>query len=176
MVSIGILSQKNEGSEPGSYNPGTGDAGGASYGTYQFATKAGTVAEFIAWLQARDDYGRDYGNKLAQFEPDTKKFKEAWIELADTDEKGFGALQDAFVMLEYYGVRQIVQGSVVSTLTTYRKPSNAFCSAMRFSTARLRRRICWLIPTIQIRPCGFTTSTKQKLMIRTGSAARRTSV
>jgi len=102
MVSIGILSQKNEGGGPGSYNSGTGDAGGASYGTYQFATNAGTVAEFIAWLQARDDYGKDYGNKLAQFESGTEKFKEAWIELADTDEQGFGALQDEFVMPEYY--------------------------------------------------------------------------
>src|SRR5215211_8493937 len=47
---LGALSAKYEtgGRGPGTVSTGAGDPGGVSYGSYQMATKMGTVARFIA--------------------------------------------------------------------------------------------------------------------------------
>ena len=79
-----------------------GDSGGISYGTYQLATNTGSVASFVKWLQERCDYGKGYGDMLAQFEPGSLEFSNLWTWLADTDPEGFAALQDEYVKPRYY--------------------------------------------------------------------------
>jgi LysM repeat protein len=49
-VELGVLSAKYEtgGRGPGIVSTGSGDPGGVSYGSYQMATKTGTVARFVS--------------------------------------------------------------------------------------------------------------------------------
>lgn len=99
---LGILSEKYEGGGPGTISTGEGDKGGISYGTYQLASGIGNVTPFVEWLQERDDYGRDYGNLLARNEPGSMEFSTDWLSLAETDEQGFGTLQDEYVKPRFY--------------------------------------------------------------------------
>ena len=99
---LGTLSEKYEGGGPGTVSTGDGDSGGVSYGTYQLATNTGSAAAFVEWLQERSDYGKGYGDLLAQAEPGGLEFSRYWTYLADTDPEGFAALQDEFVKPRYY--------------------------------------------------------------------------
>ena len=99
---LGTLSEKYEGGGPGTVSTGDGDSGGVSYGTYQLATNTGSAAAFVEWLQGRSDYGKGYGELLAQAEPGGLEFSRYWTYLADTDSEGFAALQDEFVKPRYY--------------------------------------------------------------------------
>ena len=99
---LGILSEKYEGGGPATISTGEGDSGGASYGTYQLATNTGSVANFVAWLVMRSDFGRDYGIALSHYQPGSREFSAEWLALAETDPDGFGRLQDEFVTPHYY--------------------------------------------------------------------------
>ena len=99
---IGCLSEKYEGGGPATVSTGADDSGGVSYGTYQLATNIGSVAAFVEWLLARQDFCQDYGALLAKFEPGTVEFSAEWLALAGTDPDGFGALQDEYVKPRYY--------------------------------------------------------------------------
>jgi len=101
-VRIGILSEKYEGGGVGTISTGAGDSGGVSYGQFQLATNTGSVAAFVEYLLSRDDYGRDYGNVLARFEPGTMEFSAEWLALAETDPEGFAALNEDYVMPRYF--------------------------------------------------------------------------
>ena len=49
---LGDLSSRYESSgDPGTVSSGYGDPGGKSYGLYQFSSNAGTLDEYIQWLQ-----------------------------------------------------------------------------------------------------------------------------
>jgi len=51
---LGSLSARYESNgDPGAIGRTEGDAGGASYGAYQFATNAGVPEAFVAWLGER---------------------------------------------------------------------------------------------------------------------------
>ena len=99
---IGCLSEKYEGGGPATISTGADDSGGVSYGTYQLATNIGSVAAFVEWLLARQDFCQDYGALLAKFEPGTVEFSAEWLAIAETDPDGFGALQDEYVKPRYY--------------------------------------------------------------------------
>ena len=99
---LGILSEKYEGGGPATISTGEGDSGGVSYGTYQLATNTGSVANFVAWLVLRSDFGRDYGIALSHYQPGSREFSAEWLALAETDPDGFGRLQDEFVTPHYY--------------------------------------------------------------------------
>lgn len=99
---LGILSEKYEGGGPATISTGAGDSGGVSYGTYQLATNTGSVANFVAWLVMRSDFGRDYGIALSHYQPGSQEFSAEWLALADTDPDGFGWLQDEYVKPRYY--------------------------------------------------------------------------
>ena len=101
-MKLGILSEKYEGSGPGSISSGEGDSGGVSYGTYQMATATGTVAEFVKWLLGRWGNGREAGEMLALSEPGSAEFSERWTYLASLDSDWFGSLQEEFVVPRYY--------------------------------------------------------------------------
>ncbi len=77
-----------------------GDAGGASYGAYQFATNAGVPAAFVAWLGEQGYAGA--AALAAAGEPGTEGFDAAWHEAAEADGAGFLAMQHRFVREMYY--------------------------------------------------------------------------
>ncbi len=67
-----------------------GDPGGDSYGSYQIETKLGTMD---AYLKCNDSYT----NTLKAFPINSKIFKAKWVELANSDPKGFQQSQFDFL-------------------------------------------------------------------------------
>ena len=60
------------------------------------------MASFVKWLQERCDYGKGYGDMLAQFEPGSLEFSKLMIEKADVAVApgiGFGEFGDDYVRL-----------------------------------------------------------------------------
>jgi len=103
MKGLGWLSEQAEsGGDPSSISSGNGDAGGISYGKYQFSSNMGIVQNFVEWLQQHlAPYG-EYGRQLAQYEVNSDEFKAKWRELAEADHDGFSALQDEFSEPKYF--------------------------------------------------------------------------
>ncbi|MDF2501619.1 MAG: Uncharacterized protein K0Q77_2333 [Anaerosporomusa subterranea] len=100
-MKLGDLSAKYESNgDPGAISSGEGDAGGVSYGAYQFATNAGVPGQFIDWLA---NMGYSYAELLATAgEPGSDGFSDAWLTTAIGDPVGFLAAQHEFVRQTYY--------------------------------------------------------------------------
>ncbi|MDT8900847.1 hypothetical protein [Anaeroselena agilis] len=98
---LGQLSAKYESSgDPGAIGRNEGDAGGASYGAYQFATNAGVPEVFVGWLAEQGYWGAAV---LVQAgEPGTEGFDAAWRQVATADAAGFLAAQHGYVEQAYY--------------------------------------------------------------------------
>jgi hypothetical protein len=98
---LGTLSAKYESNgDPGAIGRNEGDAGGASYGAYQFATNAGVPEGFVAWLGERGYRGAEGLARAGA--PGTEGFDAAWREAAAADPEGFAAMQRGFVEEVYY--------------------------------------------------------------------------
>jgi len=95
---LGILSAKYEtgGRGPGTVSSGAGDPGGVSYGSYQMATKTGTVQRFVTqpdfpWLQ-------DFRNLTAG----TTDFSACWKRIATNQTDAFQKCQHEFIKRTHY--------------------------------------------------------------------------
>lgn len=77
----------------GTVSTGKGDAGGASYGTYQMSSKRGTVQDFIKHS--------DYVDDFAGLTPGSPEFNAVWKEIAANDPK-FGAAQHEFIKSTHF--------------------------------------------------------------------------
>src|SRR5215510_8746058 len=95
---LGILSAKYEtgGRGPGTVSSGAGDPGGVSYGSYQMASKTGTVQRFVAqpdfpWLQ-------DFKNLTAG----TADFSACWKRIATNQTDAFQKCQHEFIKRTHY--------------------------------------------------------------------------
>ena len=95
---LGTLSAKYEtgGRGPGTVSSGAGDPGGVSYGSYQMATKTGTVARFVA--QAGFPWAQDFKN-LA---PGTTPFSDCWKRIATNQKDAFQKCQHEFIKQSHY--------------------------------------------------------------------------
>ncbi|MCA1579562.1 MAG: LysM peptidoglycan-binding domain-containing protein [Acidobacteria bacterium] len=95
---LGALSAKYEtgGRGPGTVSTGAGDPGGVSYGSYQMATKMGTVARFIA--QAGFKWARDFQG-LA---PGTAQFTAVWKRIAAEQTADFQHAQHSYIKATHY--------------------------------------------------------------------------
>lgn len=94
---LGSLSERYEsgGRGPGTVSGGQGDPGGVSYGTFQLASKTGTVAAFVrnegaAWPS------------LGRFPPGSAEFSAAWRSVAGREPGAFEAAQHAFIERTHY--------------------------------------------------------------------------
>ena len=97
---LGMLSEKYESSGPGCVSSGQGDAGGVSYGCYQFATNAGIPNDFVNWLRAN---GHPFGDMLASAgEPGSCEFSNVWIAMANAYSEEFTNMQHAYAQLLYF--------------------------------------------------------------------------
>lgn len=86
---IGEIAEKYEtgGKGPGAISTDKGDPGGTSYGSYQIATKVGTMAGYLK-------RNTPYTKQLNQFSVGSSGFNNTWKELAQKDPEGFK--QDQF--------------------------------------------------------------------------------
>jgi murein DD-endopeptidase MepM/ murein hydrolase activator NlpD len=95
---LGELSAKYEtgGRGPGTVSTGSGDPGGVSYGSYQMASKMGTVTRFVCqtgfpWLQ--DFQGLTAG---------TAPFTACWKRIAAAETDAFQRAQHSFIKKSHY--------------------------------------------------------------------------
>lgn len=98
---LGDLSKKYESSgDAGTISNGYGDAGGKSYGMYQFSSTMGVVDKYVKWLQ---DNGYWFGDELAKYTVGSNNFDDAWKWLADSNNKvDFERSQHDFTKAMYY--------------------------------------------------------------------------
>jgi murein DD-endopeptidase MepM/ murein hydrolase activator NlpD len=95
---LGELSAKYEtgGRGPGVVSTGSGDPGGVSYGSYQMATKMGTVARFVT--QAGFPWAEDFKGLTAGTAP----FTACWKRIAAAETAAFQSAQHAFIKKSHY--------------------------------------------------------------------------
>jgi hypothetical protein len=101
---LGKLSAKFESAKDGPGAIGYDSTGGTSYGTYQIASKTGTMNRFLAFL---DKNNPNLANQLRSAgDPNTgsKKgpFPDVWKKIASEDPKGFDKLQHDFIQKTHY--------------------------------------------------------------------------
>jgi hypothetical protein len=101
---IGGLSAAFESGTEGVSAIGYDKNGGTSYGTYQIASKPGTMKEFIAFLKDRQP---DWAAKLkaagsANTGSTKGRMPDAWRSIAEKDPEGFGRLQREFIESTHY--------------------------------------------------------------------------
>lgn len=95
---LGSLSAKYEtgGRGPGVVSTGAGDPGGVSYGSYQMATKMGTVARFVG------QPGFPWAKDFAGLTPGTSHFTAVWKKIAAEQTAEFQHAQHAFIKATHY--------------------------------------------------------------------------
>lgn len=95
---LGGLSERYEsgGRGPGAVSSGRGDPGGVSYGTYQLASRTGTVGAFLA------NEGTPWCDEFGNFHPGTEEFSAKWREIASRDPVRFADAQHDFIRRTHY--------------------------------------------------------------------------
>jgi len=95
---LGGLSAKYEtgGRGPGTVSTGVGDPGGVSYGSYQMATKTGTVARFVS----QQDF--PWRVDFQGLQPGTQAFTGKWKQIAATEPLAFQAAQHEFIKRTHF--------------------------------------------------------------------------
>lgn len=95
---LGALSAKYEtgGRGPGTVSTGSGDPGGVSYGSYQMATKTGTVKRFVT--QVGFTWAKDFRDLTAGTAP----FTACWKRIAAEQTDAFQQAQHEFIKRTHY--------------------------------------------------------------------------
>jgi hypothetical protein len=97
---LGDLSKKYESSgEPGTISTGYGDAGGVSYGAYQFSSNAGVVDNFVNWLE---NYNPLFYELLKKYPVGSLEFNNQWTYIAENYRELFFSLQHDYTKELYY--------------------------------------------------------------------------
>jgi LysM repeat protein len=114
---LGQLSAKYEtgGRGPGVVSTGAGDAGGASYGSYQMTSKpsGGTVKRFVS----QPDF--PFAAKFRGLTPGGAEFTAAWKQLAKTQGGEFQAAQHDYIKQTHFDpfVKKIINEDGLNVLT-----------------------------------------------------------
>lgn len=95
---LGSLSERYEsgGRGPGTVSSGLRDPGGVSYGTYQLASRTGTVAAFLSAEGVR------WSPRFLGKAPGSKAFDAAWREVAVREPEAFAQAQHGFIERTHY--------------------------------------------------------------------------
>lgn len=99
---LGSLSEKYEsgGIGAGAISNTAGDIGGKSYGTWQIATKTGTMDSFMSYIKTKD---ADTFNKLSNSgQVGSSNFDNEWKNLATSQGDRFNDLQRSFIEATHY--------------------------------------------------------------------------
>lgn len=96
---VGFVSQKYESGRKGvsAISSGIGDPGGVSYGTYQLATKTGTMSKFLESKEASN-----YADKFKGLTPGSAEFNKVYAEVASSDGENFNKAQHDFIKRTHY--------------------------------------------------------------------------
>lgn len=98
---LGDLSAKYESNgDAGCISDGWGDPGGKSYGAYQLSSNAGSLQEFLQWLDT-SPYSW-LGMELSGFEPTSAAFDDVWKGLARKYPADFFRAQHDYIKYAYY--------------------------------------------------------------------------
>lgn len=114
---LGKLSERYEtgGRGPGVVSTGAGDAGGASYGSYQMTSKpgGGTVGRFVT----QPDF--PFRGKFAGLVPGAAQFTAVWKQLAQTDRDEFQSAQHDYIKRTHFDplVKKVMDENGVNILT-----------------------------------------------------------
>jgi LysM repeat protein len=114
---LGKLSERFEtgGRGPGTVSTGKGDAGGASYGSYQMTSKprGGTVKTFIT------SKGFPFASNFADLLPGTAPFTGAWKKCASAQKDEFQSCQHDFIKRTHFDplVAKILREDKLNILT-----------------------------------------------------------
>lgn len=97
---LGSLSAKYEtgGRGPGTVSSGVGDPGGVSYGSYQMATKMGTVKSFIS------QPGFPWAQDFQSCAPGSAEFSACWKRIAASQTDAFQKAQHQYIKKTHYDV------------------------------------------------------------------------
>ncbi len=102
---LGTVTAKYESNgNPGAISSGN-DAGGVSFGAYQFASRAGVPLTFANWCISTGKATVTGNRLITAYNTDSgygETFKSEWRALANEDPSGFLAVQHAFVRATYY--------------------------------------------------------------------------
>lgn len=103
-VSLGLLSSIFESGKDGIAAVGYDRAGGTSYGLYQISSKAGTMNQFIKFL---DEKAPDLAQKLKGAGPANTggcqgKMPDIWRGIAEAEPERFEALQHNFIFQQHF--------------------------------------------------------------------------
>ena len=97
---LGMLSEKYESTGSGCVSNGQGDAGGVSYGCYQFSTDAGIPQAFTQWMLTNH---YPFGEMLAAAGPAGEyQFTSTWQTIAENYPDEFAQLQHLYAQLLYF--------------------------------------------------------------------------
>lgn len=114
---LGKLSERFEtgGRGPGTVSSGKGDAGGASYGSYQMTSKpgGGTVKRFVT----QPDF--PFRSRFQGLVPGSKEFTAAWKKLATDQKEDFQNAQHEFIKRSHFDplVQKIIREDQLNVLT-----------------------------------------------------------
>ena len=97
---LGSLSAKYEtgGRGPGTVSSGVGDPGGVSYGSYQMATKMGTVKSFIS------QPGFPWAQDFRSYAPGSAEFSACWKRIAANQTDAFQKAQHEYIKKTHYDI------------------------------------------------------------------------
>ncbi|HET9160350.1 MAG TPA: hypothetical protein VFN88_07035 [Caulobacteraceae bacterium] len=95
---LGSLSSRYEtgGRGPGAISSGAGDSGGASYGSYQLASRRGRPQDFLR------NEGRAWAPQLEKFAVGTADYNDVWKAIAERDPAGFAQAQHDYIDRTHY--------------------------------------------------------------------------
>lgn len=123
---LGCLSAKYEtgGRGPGTVSSGAGDPGGVSYGSYQMASKMGTVKSFIS------QPGFPWAQDFQYLTPGTPDFSACWKRIATNQTDAFQKAQHDYIKKTHYDVlcKKILAEDYIDINTRSRALQNAVWS------------------------------------------------
>lgn len=104
---LGYISEIYESNgDPGAISSGVGDAGGVSYGAFQFSTKTGSLADFVLWLKGQNiNFYNQLNNAFIQ-DGGTygTNFNAVWKSLGQNNYNEFYNLQHYHIKIKFYDV------------------------------------------------------------------------
>lgn len=103
-IAFNMVGQEESGhSDPGCISNISWDAGGKSYGAYQFSLNMGSLAEFVNWLGTEGSTkATNWYNRLNSHALGSDAFDAEWKAIANEDHDGFLHIQQKRMIVAFY--------------------------------------------------------------------------
>jgi peptidoglycan hydrolase-like protein with peptidoglycan-binding domain len=146
---LGSLSERYEsgGRGLGTVSSGRGDPGGVSYGTYQLASRTGTLKAFL------DGEGAHWSAQFGKAAPGTDAFAKIWKAIAAKEPDKFGDAQHEFIERTHY------RPAVTQVLGNTHFDLNLRCDAVRDA--------CWSVAVQHGRAADILTQAVRSALAST---------